>query len=96
MPSACVVHAQLEECLNTARHQLSIQDEEKARLRTQLAEKDTLIARERKQAHEREEALQVRFALCLWQVQPDTHARWPNCGEVSAAMSWPLCTKQAI
>ena len=90
-----MVHAQLEECLNTARHQLSIQDAEKARLRTQLAEKDALIAREREQAHEREEALQVRFALCLWRVQPDTHD-WRNYGEVSAAMSWPLCTKQAI
>ena len=64
LPSACVVHAQLEECLNTARHQLGIQDEEKARLRTQLAEKDALIARERQQAHVREAALQVRSALC--------------------------------
>ena len=94
-----MVHAQLEECLNTARHQLSIQDEEKARLRTQLAEKDALMARERKHAHAREAALQVRIsvrsAFCLWRAQPDIND-WRNCAEVSAAMSWPSCTKQAI
>ena len=83
------MHAQLEECLNTARHQLSIQDAEKARLRTQLAEKDALIARERQQAHAREAALQVRSAFCLWRAQPDVY-EWRNCAEVSAAMSWPI------
>ena len=95
LPSASAVHAQLEDCLNTARRQLSIQDEEKARLRMQLAERDALMERERRQAYAREEALQVTQAFWLWQAQPDMDD-WRNCAEVSAAMSWPLCIKQAF